>query len=378
MTISGGKILHAFVYLCMLMGFAEVIAAAHVSDDPVAEAKKHYNFAVQYKNSGNFEDAKHQYEKAIALCDTIYQFHFSFADLLIRMENPGAAKASLLRALALNPRHFQTMTLLAENYRQSAKYDSALVMYERMYAVEPEHRELLASIAGYREYLGKNDAALVAFDALIEKGDTSHETFMKAAALASKEGDTGRARDYVVMALEKEPEDRDAIQAVANLSLQLDDRDSAVLYFRRLCELDAADEVTHGHLEKLYRSRGDAQNLFWTLEHHLKIAPDNVEAIGELAELLYSRGDMEQGIVYVKKGLTIDPKDGRLHILMGENYRHLNQNDKALTEYRIALNDSAWSSSAQRLIWQIERPESASEKNEKEFFTRGKFQSVKQ
>ena len=343
----------------------------------VMEAKIHYNFAVQYKNSQNYEEAHLQYEKAISLCDTIYQFHFSHADLLAAMGKPAEAKVELLKTLALNPRHFQTMALLAEKYVQSARYDSALVMYESMYTVEPEHGELLASIAGFREYIGKNDEALAAYSEMIEKGEATYEHLMKAVTLASKNGNPTKARDLAVMALEKKPKDTAALSAAASLSVQIEDSDSAVLYFRQLCELDAADAASCTQLEKLYRTKGETENLIWTLERHLKIAPEDIKVIGEYTELLYARGDIEQSIQYVKKGLTIDPSDGRLHILMGENYRRLNQNDKALAEYKLALKDSSWSSNAQRLIWQIERPESASEKNEKAFFKRGKSQPAK-
>ncbi|MHB9028121.1 MAG: tetratricopeptide repeat protein [Candidatus Latescibacterota bacterium] len=358
--------------LMLLLSSAVPATAQQEGGKTVADAKKHYNFAVQYKNSGNLEDARLQYEKAIALCDSIYQFHFSYADLLVKMEKPQAAKAALLKALVLNPKHFQTLALLAEGYRQAAQYDSALVMYERMYVIDPEHRELLASIAGYREYLGKNGEALTALDELIGKGDADYETLMKAAALAIKENAIGKARDYVIMALEKKAKDIEALKTAATLSLQLEDQDSAIMFFRQLCEIEAADAGTFGQLEKLYRTRGDIENLHWTLERHIKYEPEDTEVIGELAEILYTRGNIEEGIIHVKKGLTLAPHDGRLHILMGENYRRLNQNDKALAEFRIAMKDSAWSSSAQRLIWQIERPESASEKKEKDFFSRGK------
>lgn len=353
------------------------LVLAETAGDKTFEAKRHYNFAIQNKNSGDYEEAKRQYEKSIAQCDTMYQVFFSYADLLAKMQRPEESHAALLRALILNPKHFQTMALIAERYRQTAKHDSALAMYERMYAVEPDRRELLASIAGYREFLGEMNAALQAYEELIKKGDDGYDTLMKAAALAGKEGKKEKVMEYAVMALEKKPKDIAALSMAAETSLELDDRDSAILYFRTLCEADSANVGALGQLEKLYRTRGDTDNLLWALERHLNAAPDDVKIIGEYSELLYARGSIEQGILYVKKGLAIDPSDGRLHILMGENYRRLNQNDKAVAEFRIALKDSAWSSSAQRLIWQIERPESSSEKNEKEFFNRGRTQSGK-
>ena len=81
---------------------------------------------------------------------------------------------------------------------------------------------------------------------------------------------------------------------------------------------------------------------------------------------------MERGIIYVKKGLSLKPDDGRFLILLGENYRALGQTEKALEQFRLALKDEKWKSSAQRLIWQIEKPETEEEKAERDFFSRGK------
>ena len=81
---------------------------------------------------------------------------------------------------------------------------------------------------------------------------------------------------------------------------------------------------------------------------------------------------MEKAIIYVRRGLELDPADGRFHILLGENYRSLGQTDKALKEFKIAMQDPEWKSSAQRLVWQIEKPETQEEKLEREFFSRGK------
>ena len=116
----------------------------------------------------------------------------------------------------------------------------------------------------------------------------------------------------------------------------------------------------------------DDKNLIWALERHHSLETENVEVLGELSELYYAQNMLDSGIEYVNRGLKLNPDDGRFRILLGEYYRAKGQIDKALEQYRIALKDEKWKSSAQRLIWQIEKPETEEEKAEKEFFSRGK------
>ncbi len=77
-------------------------------------------------------------------------------------------------------------------------------------------------------------------------------------------------------------------------------------------------------------------------------------------------------MVYVKNGLEISPYDGKLRILSGEYFLSKGQKGKALDEYKLALKDENWRSSAQHLIIQLEKPESEEEKAEREFFNRGR------
>ena len=81
---------------------------------------------------------------------------------------------------------------------------------------------------------------------------------------------------------------------------------------------------------------------------------------------------MDRGVSFVKEGLELSTDNGKLRILMGEYYVSRQETRKALEEYRIALDDDKWHSSAQHLIWQIEKPLTDEEKAEQEFFNRGK------
>ena len=146
---------------------------------------------------------------------------------------------------------------------------------------------------------------------------------------------------------------------------------SASRYLRQLAEIDSTDFSVIEKLEKIYRLEDDTTNLIWILKRQYSLSPEDSVLVGELVELLFNEGEINQGLTYLKKGLERSPGDGKLHILMGNYYRGQEETEKALKEYQTALNDEKWRSSARQFIWQINPPQTEAEKAEQEFFRRG-------
>ena len=363
------KQLHVLLILMCLIVLPGTVSG---QDDAVSLAKKHFSFAVQNKNNGDFEEAERQFLKSLSFTDSIYNVHYSYGDLLVKMERPGNAMLSFRKSLSLNPGHYNSAAMLAKLHYESAEYDSALVMYRLMSDLKPGDSNVLASVAGLSEYLGYDDEAYAAYVDMFEEGDHSPKLLHRIARLALKRGDPGSARSYADQALIRKPDDIDALTIAGEASIVLRNPKAASGYYRQLAVVDSLSVETLVILEDLYRILSDRLNLIWTLERHHSLVPDDVVVIGELSELLYAGNMMEKGITYVRKGIEIAPDDGRFRILHGEYYRSLGQIDKALAEFKIAIEDPEWKTSAQRLIWQIEKPESEEEKAEREFFKRGR------
>ncbi|MFC1528947.1 tetratricopeptide repeat protein [Candidatus Latescibacterota bacterium] len=367
-----GKYLSA-VLLLMVLLFPVLYASAQTDrEEKIKEAKKHFSFAVQYKNAKKYDEASEQYIKSIALYDSIFNVHYSYGDLLIMMEKKKEARREFVKSLMLNPEHYNSALQLSRLYYENGNFDSTMVMYELMYKLEPENNKLLATIAGLKEYLGDIEGALNDFIKLIDAGEDSYDNLMRASSLAQKQDKMSTALKYATMALEKKPGDSEALKIASHTSESLEQLDTAALFYRQRAEKDSTTESTFVQLEDIYRKLFDRKNLLWALERHHKIAPEDMDILGELCELLYAESMMDKCVQYVKKGLILDPGDGRFRILFGENFRAQGQNDKALEQYKLALKDEKWNSSAQRLINLIEKPETEEEKVERDFFNRGK------
>jgi tetratricopeptide (TPR) repeat protein len=353
------------------MVFRAPLYAESSAGENIQIAKKHFSFAVQQRNAGNLEEARRQFEKSVAACDTIYQIHYAFGDLLAAMDDKKAAIARFRRALDIEPSYYNAAARLAALYHETGDYASTLEMYELMYSMKPEEKKLLATIANIREYLGDGDGAYAGLVKLVEQGEDTYENLIRVAEMAMGREDYDNAHLYAVMALGKKKSDARALEIAGKSSVLRGDKESAVGFYRELAEADSVTVATLAIIEDLYRNLNDRSGLIWALKRHHAIEPGNVEVLGELCENYFPDGITEEGVEYIRKGLALAPEDGRFRILLGENYRSLGQTEKALAEYRKALADERWKSSAQRLIWQIDRPESEEEQKERAFFGRG-------
>ena len=101
------------VFLLFLLLFGGRVHAAGMSQaDSLLKASKHFSFAVQYKDNGAYDSAYAQYKKSIAFNDTVYQVHYSFGDLLMKMDLHQEAKIHYLKSLKLNPHHYNSAVML--------------------------------------------------------------------------------------------------------------------------------------------------------------------------------------------------------------------------------------------------------------------------
>ena len=342
------------------------------ADSTVTRAKQHYQFALQHRQAGNTDEAISQLEQSIALYDSLAQVYYAYGEILGEIGDRERAIEAFENALALNPEYYNAAARLAKLYYETEDYGLTLEMYKLMYTLRPDNTVILASIANIQEFLGDREGARDNLIQLAEMGQDSYDNLMRIAVFSFEKEDWESAHMYATLALGKKSRDAKALELAGRTCLLMNDQEAAIRFYRPLAEIDTTSLAIIKTAEDIYRRLSDKENLIWALKRHHELEPDNVNVLGELCENLYPDRLVEEGVEYVRRGIALAPADGRFHILLGENYRMLGMDREALEEFRIALDDSRWASNAERLIWQIERPESDEEKAEREFFNRGK------
>ncbi len=352
------------VFSCHAVDSAEVSPA-----DSVSLAQKHLNFAIQYKKTGQYEEARIQYEKSLQYNPNSSEIHISFADLLLKSGDKERARAKLLSALQLEPQRYELSAHLATLYYEKGMYDSTLVMYEKMNQHKP-NIELQHNMAKLYDYVGEYDTAIGIYKRLIDKGELSEKDALYAANLSFNAKRFESAKYLLEKVISKNNFHIEALSLAARAALAMDDEDSAAVFFRRLVEQKNNSPVAIGFLEKYYKSVGDSTSLAWVLDVHHKNQPQDVVVLGNLASLYFSMGDLKKAETYASKGVQVDPQNGLFRILLGEVYRMTNQLECAVEQYEHAAKDEKWRESAEQLILVVRPPDSEEQKNEQLFFNR--------
>ncbi len=359
----------ASVICAVIMTVSNAFGAGDVN-----EAKKHYSFGIQQVQAGNDAEACRQFEKSIAIYDSLYQVYYAYADLLKKMDEKEQAIDAYEKVLELNPDYYNAAANLSRLYYETGNYTATLEMYNKMYTLKPENTKLLASIANIREFVGDENGAYEAMKKLIESGEDTYENLIRIAKYAFEREEIETAHMYAVMALGKKENDLTALELAGKTGMLMNDQKLAIKFYRKIAEIDSTSIPVLTIVEELYRALSDRENLIWALKRHHELDRANVNILGELCEIFDVQELNDEKIMFIQRGIELAPEDGRFHILMGENYRALGQNDKALEEFRLAMKDERWRASAQRFIWQIEKPETEEEKLAKEFFSNGNNQ----
>lgn len=125
--------------------------------------------------------------------------------------------------------------------------------------------------------------------------------------------------------------------------------DSAVIYLERATRLDPGFAAAYAELGQAYqelnfnegsRTSEYRAKAFIAIQKSLTLNPRQVEALlvrGNMAYTLERNFDIEAAARDYRRALGINPRDARAHEALGALYHHVGLNDRALREFRLAI-----------------------------------------
>ncbi len=342
--------------------------------DSLLAARKHFSFAVQYKQSGSLEKALDNYERSLDFVDSLYQVHYSYADLLMKLDRKEEARRELLATLRLNPSHFNSAAILAGQYYEEACYDSALVMYEIMLEGRPDDPAIRASVARLRSYLGKDGDALESFMTMIGDGTATPADHERALEIAISRGETDTVGRILELSRTNGADIPSLFTTAAAYFMKTGDTGAAMRNLLAAVERNPSDIESYERLADIAEKTGDAALAAKALAGLHSNMPENVEILTALAENHLQAGRESEAVALIDTGLSLAPENGKLHILKGTWHREQGRPDEAVAEFEAALADERWEPVARQFIWQIRPPETDEEKAERNFFERSRKQ----
>jgi tetratricopeptide (TPR) repeat protein len=133
----------------------------------------------------------------------------------------------------------------------------------------------------------------------------STEVVQLEVAYASKSGDNARAEELLEALFEKQPNTGNVI-SLASLRQASGDMDGAIAQLETWVEANPGDVTARAKLSEVYGSNNQVEDVMLQCREILKIEPDNIVALNNLAWYLLSK-DPKQALSYAEKAMTLAP-----------------------------------------------------------------------
>jgi putative PEP-CTERM system TPR-repeat lipoprotein len=224
------------------------------------------------------------------------------------------AAYNVQKALQAQPNYLDALGLQVEveaRRGDAARVDAAL---KALNAAHPGSTAALMTAAHVAMSRGQFPAALTGYRAVMEKEpSTANAILVTQAQIAA--GDTDKALSGLEVWAKKNPKDRNALKALAQVQLQAGKKDAARQSFVQVLALEPNDPVTLINYATLLQKLGDPASVD-AAEKAVKFAPGNAEATDNLGWILVQRGNVDTGLRHLREARLRNPNSGdiRFHL----------------------------------------------------------------
>ncbi|HYL10117.1 MAG TPA: tetratricopeptide repeat protein [Candidatus Acidoferrales bacterium] len=264
-------------------------------------AYAHFQLAYAYAGLEQWDDAKSEYQRAIALDSKMAEAYLNLGLLLVDRE-PVEAVAPLRAAVDLLPAQSRPRFLLGWALERSGDLEGALEPYQAAERLDPQDYE--ATFALGRTLLR------------LKRAPEAEKEFRKAVALR---GDSAPAK-----------------LGLAN-ALFVQDKPEAAEAFASYLELRPEDRESRRQLARLWFERREFEKALAELDRADAGAPPGSDSLRLRADILIGKKDWDAAIGVLQTALQQTPRDAALHAGLGRILLQKRDFPSAEKELRTAL-----------------------------------------
>lgn len=265
----------------------------------------HFQLGYAYTALRHADEARAEYEQAIALDPKMPEAYLNLGILLLDKQDYAAAIAPLSKVVELLPAQGRPRSLLALAQERSGDVEGAARSYEGVLHLEPNDFAANQYLAELDLRRGKSAEAEARFHHALEIRPNAPEALQGLARSleAQKKPEATEAYQQYLAAM---PEDSGARVHLIHLLLNAQEYDAA------LAELDRADAGKPATLDSL-RLRAEIQiaqkklaDAATTLQQAIAVAPRDAQLIGGLGRVYLQKRDFAMAEKELKAALQID------------------------------------------------------------------------
>jgi tetratricopeptide (TPR) repeat protein len=209
-----------------------------------------------------------------------------------------------------------------------------------LWQTRPQHPDHVAQVAAPPTSTGAPSPPRQGGGSPTRSAGDEPQTFVegaRAGGAAFAAGDFGSARAAYERALEKQPDDPEALNGLGQTLVRLGRAGEAIPRFERAVQL-APDTWTYRF--NLARAAGELGQWDRAADEYraaARIFPDDYATQYNLALALHKKGDEEAAIPEYEKAIALAPGEPSFHISLGVSFEKLGRVADAIREYRVFL-----------------------------------------
>jgi putative PEP-CTERM system TPR-repeat lipoprotein len=246
------------------------------------------------------------------------------------------ARASLERALQIDPRNLQAVEALADVDAGEGKPDRRRERLEQILKSDPRHVGALLALARLDLRLGRQEKGVAAIRRALSEQPQSGNALLILADTQFRHGQLGEAIISARQAHDLHPFDTRAIAVLAEAQMAMGDKAGAIATLTKLITIQP--DVVSGYLRlgAAHLGAGDAKAAAATVLAGLEKEPKNAGARALLADVYLELGDLERAEALAQQVQKDDPAGALGHRIEGDVMLARKEYGRALNAYKKA------------------------------------------
>lgn len=276
------------------------------------------------------------FRSALEKDQNFFEARFQLAKAYFKVGSMERAERELEKVIRQNPAFADAHLELARVLLQRLKPDEALKEIEGLMQGAPDPEVFETAGVAYA-VKGNYPAALRFLKKAFSMNDSKAETGVTLAKVYMHMASFKEARDYIEMALEKEPANRAALYVLAEIQLNQNEMDGAIETYGRIIEKYPSDTMAMFRKGVLYLKAGNYDEAMAISRSLLEAFPEKPEGHRLMGMVLFYKTDYDNAIIALQKSLAKGENEGAYYFL-GLCHYYENELEQALGQFQRVLD----------------------------------------
>ena len=254
------------------------------------------------------------------------------------------AEKYLRRALAVNPRHKESLQNIAEVFRRQSNYEEALETYRKILQRHPNYALAHAGIGHTLFDLEQYQAAVEQITLAISLGldpSMAGALHVRAGQALRKLDRLRAAENHFRRAMILNPQDLRPIMELGDLRVSQQRLEEAQEYFNRARELQPESAAALHNMASTLRKQNQFAQALELYAEALDLDPDFSMAHAGMSDALLNLKRYEEAIESMRKAIALDPESRTTsdrYLLIGQAFLRLERTEEAATHFELAVD----------------------------------------